>query len=391
MSMPTPRPGPFATPVPAGYVPPSGPHNATHRPMLRRWLATGAFVLLFLAGGAIMAGVMGLELGLQVALQAMLVALIPLAVVVPAFLWLDRHEAEPTSSLVVAFFWGALVATAISLLINSTAAQILAELGFDPQVAAAVAVAPVVEETTKGLGILVILVMRRSEFDGVLDGVVYAGIIAAGFAFGENILYLGQSVLEGGTPALALTFVLRGLMSPFAHPLFTMWTGVGIGMLVTGRTALRALAPFAGLLLAMALHAMWNAGSTFGFAGWVGSYLLVQVPIFVAAILFALWIHRREDAITTAHLQHYARLGVLNEADLAMLSAAPRRKAALTWAARAGGRPMKRAMRDFQDDAIELAYLRARQVRGRGGPGVTMEERHLVESTLRAKAAFTVR
>ena len=76
MSMPTPRPGPFATPVPAGYVPPSGPHNATHRPMLRRWLATGAFVLLFLAGGAIMAGVMGLELGLQVALQAVLVALI---------------------------------------------------------------------------------------------------------------------------------------------------------------------------------------------------------------------------------------------------------------------------------------------------------------------------
>ena len=38
---------------------------------------------------------------------------------------------------------------------------------------------------------------RRREFDGVVDGVVYAGLVAAGFAFTENILYFGARVRGG--------------------------------------------------------------------------------------------------------------------------------------------------------------------------------------------------
>jgi len=46
-------------------------------------------------------------------------------------------------------------------------------------------------------------------------------------------------------------------------------------------------------------------------------------------------------------------------------------------------------MRDFQDDAAELAILRARQLRGRGGPRIVEEERVLVDSLLRARQEFT--
>ena len=64
--------------------------------------------------------------------------------------------------------------------------------GTTPSTTGAVWLAPVTEETLKGLGVLLIYLFRRREFDGIIDGIVYAGLIGAGFAFSENILYLGQ-------------------------------------------------------------------------------------------------------------------------------------------------------------------------------------------------------
>ena len=46
-------------------------------------------------------------------------------------------------------------------------------------------------------------------------------------------------------------------------------------------------------------------------------------------------------------------------------------------------------MRDFQDDAIELAFLRARHERGRAGADVAHDERILIDSLLRARREFT--
>ncbi|WP_082044011.1 PrsW family intramembrane metalloprotease [Mobilicoccus massiliensis] len=380
---------PMSTPLPSGYRPEAGPRNATRRPFLRRWLVGGALVLAFLLGGAMLAFAVGASVEAQFAPWAVLMAVLPLAVVVPAFLWLDRLEAEPVSSLLVAFGWGALVATAIALFFNTVAAAVIEAFGLDPEFYAAVFVAPVVEESAKGLGILVVWAMRRREFDGVLDGIVYAGIVAAGFAFAENILYLGQALQEDGPEGLALTFVLRGVMSPFAHPLFTSCTGVGIGVAVVGRTPLRFLAPIAGWVLAVLLHGFWNAGSSFGFSGWIGSYLLVQVPVFVAAVCFALWARRREDRLVAENLRFYASHGLFSPADLAMLRDARTRRAALDRARQVGGRQARAAMRDFQDDAVDLACLRARYLRGRSGPEIAHEERELIDSVLRARRAFT--
>jgi RsiW-degrading membrane proteinase PrsW (M82 family) len=77
-----------------------------------------------------------------------------------------------------------------------------------------------------------LLLFRRREFDGIIDGIVYAGIVAAGFAFTENILYFGRAFGEeaemGGS--VLFTLILRGVLSPFAHPLFTSMTGIGAGL-----------------------------------------------------------------------------------------------------------------------------------------------------------------
>src|SRR6476646_7952220 len=200
----------------------------------------------------VLAAAIGLEAGVQASLLGLVLAVLPLGLVVPAFLWLDRFEAEPTRLLAFAFGWGALVASAGALVLNTSSVLLLRQVGQDPLTVASVGIAPVVEETLKGTAVLLILVFRRREFDGIVDGMVYAGLCAAGFAFAENVLYLGRAFSEGGSHGLAVVFLLRGVIGPFAHPLFTLCTGIGLGVAATTRSrAVRVVAPLAGLLLAI--------------------------------------------------------------------------------------------------------------------------------------------
>lgn len=363
--------------------------NATQRPLLRRWLVGGALLVLLLFGAILLAAAIGMEVGVQVGLLATVIAVLPVGIVVPAFLWLDRHEAEPTSSLLVAFGWGAFVATAFALVLNTGSVVLLSQIVLEPEVVATVVVAPVVEEIGKGFGILVVLWLRRHEFDGLIDGVVYGGIVAAGFAFAENILYLGRALVEGGTTGLVVTLVLRGLFGPFAHPLFTVWMGIGIGVMASRRWGpLRFLAPVLGLVAAIVLHALWNGSAVASFEGWLTGYFLVQVPIFVATIAFVVWARRREGVLIARHLGGYARRGLFTPAEVTMLSSLSQRRAAREWAGRARGRAGRAAMRDLQDDAVELAFLADRREHGTAGRDVVRQEQHLIDSILRCRASL---
>ena len=151
----------------------------------------------------------------------------------------------------------------------------------------AIVVAPIVEETCKGAAVLLVFLYRRREFDGVVDGIVYAGMAGIGFAFTENVLYLGRALADSGVDGLAATFVLRCIFGPFAHPLFTMATGVGFGIAVTTRRrAVRYLAPIVGWLVAVLLHASGTSRPSPVCAASSRRTSLLQVPIFVAALGF---------------------------------------------------------------------------------------------------------
>ena len=156
-------------------------------------------------------------------------ALLPLPVVIAAFRWLDRYEPEPPGLLLFAFFWGATVAALARRCSTPRACIAIARTGGGSGMdTTAVLVAPWVEEAAKGAAVLLVLLFRRREFDGVVDGIVLAGLSGVGFAFTENVLYFGRAFLAGqeqslttGFFAAGFTFVLRGVLSPFAHPLFT--------------------------------------------------------------------------------------------------------------------------------------------------------------------------
>jgi RsiW-degrading membrane proteinase PrsW (M82 family) len=280
-------------------------------------MATGLAVVLLVVGST--NGITSAALGL-------VFAVIPLGIVVPAFLWLDRFEPEPKRLLLFTFGWGACLATVVSLVVNTGAEVLLIKAGSSSQLAAVVS-APVVEETTKGLVVLLIFLARRRDFDGVVDGIVLAGISAAGFAATENILYLAQGESTLGTSGLIITFVLRGLILPFSHPMFTACTGVGIGIAaVTARKWVRVVAPLCGWLAAMCLHAFWNWTTLTSAV--LFTFPLVEVPLFCIAVIAVVMLRRREGQMIGRYLWDYVGTGWFSPGEVWMLASMGRRKQA---------------------------------------------------------------
>ncbi|MEV6209173.1 PrsW family glutamic-type intramembrane protease [Kitasatospora sp. NPDC051914] len=153
----------------------------------------------------------------------------------------------------------------------------------------------------------------RSSPRTLAAGLVLGAITACGFAFTENALYLGRAFTDdqqsrldsigfGEPPTLrdfdstVHTFVLRALLSPFAHPLFTALTGLGIAVtLTTGRRWLARLAAPVGLVAAIGLHGVWNAAAELGTDGFLLIYGLVMVPAFAALVCLSVWARARRS------------------------------------------------------------------------------------------------
>ncbi len=329
--------------------------------------------------------VMGLVLLLSGAPMALVVgvvlASIPLAPLIWVYMWLDRYEPEPRSLLVLGLGWGAFVATSAALLLQLFDTLVFAS----DDVWTSVVVAPVTEEAAKGLFILLLLFYRRHELDGILDGLVYAGMVGIGFAFTENILYLasaymGEDGQAGGIGGAVGLFIVRCLFSPFAHPFFTAFIGIGIGIAVGSRhRALRFLAPLLGYVLAVAAHAAWNGSLMYaGGRNAIATYFFLMVPAFLLLTGFAVWSRRREGAVLTVALTDCAQRGFLDPAEIPWLSRIPARRFARRYAEKAGGHPARRVMVAYQHEAVELGFLHSRYLRGVAPPDfVAIGQQHV--------------
>src|SRR5579859_4030189 len=159
-------------------------------PDRRQWIRGGLLVLIVVLMGLAGLGLLvwlGLHIGITALVVGATAALIPVPVLVACFLWLDRYEPEPIRYLALCLCWGATVASLGALALNQTAVKLL----HIPLPVVAVVTAPVVEESLKALGPFLLFLLRRKAFSGVVDGIVYCGLSATGFAMAENILYLG--------------------------------------------------------------------------------------------------------------------------------------------------------------------------------------------------------
>jgi protease PrsW len=374
--------------VPAQSATPSSPRQSNVALVLG---IVGVLVLSILALGV--AGYLVMGLGGDAVALGGLMALIPLAIVFFAVRWIDRWEPEPRLAVLFAFLWGAAVSVIVALVVGDGVDPIVTLISRGDEQAyqfiGAAIQAPLVEESAKGLGLLVIFIAARKFFDGPVDGVVYAAWVAGGFAFTENILYFGSQLLDAGTafsPDVAFIFFVRGVMSPFAHVMFTMFTGLALGFAARrGLSLPAALGVFVvGLIPAVLLHALWN-GALFFVNDFFGYYAIVQFPLFVLAIVLVRYLRRQEAKLTFDRLSEYAAVGWFSHDEVPALATIRGRRQAMAWATLNGRRD---AMKRYINDATKLAFTRQRIITGRGGIGAIADEAAMLDAILTSRSAL---
>ena len=346
MSTSLPVPGP--NPVPT--APPAPPRTKTSTVV---WAVIGLVLLTQLL--VVVFAYLVLALGPRLVVVSGVLALVPLAIVLLTATWIDAWEPEPFVTKALAFLWGSAAAITIALLFD------IGQQRFTPipedSLLSSLVRAPVVEETAKGAVLLILVFAARRSFDGPIDGIVYAAITAGGFAFVENIQYFGLAFDDGGANAAATVFVLRGLFSPFAHVLFTSCTGVAVGLAARKRGTGRIIgAFFAGLAVAVVLHAVWNLA---GYVGFWGVYVFFELPIFVAAVVTVVLLRVREQHLTRDRLADYANAGWFTSDEVVLYGTRVGRRHVRSWA-RAKGGEAPAIVRSLVRDTTRLAMDRER-------------------------------
>lgn len=326
--------------------------------------------------GLLLALVTVFELGPGMALVGVLVAFTPAPVYLALWLWLDRYDPEPAWVLAACLAWGGGAATFVASLVNSAFGAVVLHLtsnqGLSDLLGASLS-APVVEEAMKGVAVLALYVVLRQEFDGVLDGIVYAGVVALGFATVENVLYYGRVAGQEGLPGLVLVFGLRGVLSPFTHAVFTSMTGIGVGFARLSHSAgLKVAAPLFGYACAVFLHFLWNTLAAFSgnLLGFLVLYLVVWAPLFLVFFAGVVWAGLRESALIRRMLEPEVESGLISREQAEIVGSWSRR---VGWTLAALG-DLRRlsARREFIHAASRLALTAWHVERTAAAGGLTL-------------------
>jgi RsiW-degrading membrane proteinase PrsW (M82 family) len=376
------------TPLRLGTERPSPPVPDQRPAQVALWVA--ASLLTTLCGWLLFSDLHEV-IGRRALLYGALFAGAPVLPMAAVFWGLNRLRPEPTRLLLITLAWGALIATYVALRLNGWLA---ADLGdrHGATARSAVFIAPWVEETCKAAVIFAIAWWRRHDFNGVVAGIVYGGVAGIGFAFTENVAYYGQLFQHvhdlnndngAAVAAVRSLFLWRGVAAPFIHPMFTMMTGIGIGIAASSRhVGVRILAPITGFCAAVLLHMGYNTAASFAVGkALTAVYLGMLVPTLLVVTLMVGALHNRRRRVLGARLRDYAASGWLGPDDVTAIITTRGRRLARRHA-KAMGPQERRRVRAVQRTGVELAALRDQVVRGVAGKSEQPREAVLL-STLR--------
>jgi protease PrsW len=236
--------------------------------------------------------------------------------------WLDRYEKEPKLLLAAVFVWGFVVAAGGAFIINTVGGigvYLFTNSESATDFVTASVFAPIVEESLKGLAVLIVFLFFRKEFDSILDGMIYAGIAALGFAATENAFYIyDKGFSQNGWQGFWFLVFVRVILVGWQHPFYTAFTGIGLALTrVSRNTLVKIVAPFAGLGIAMLTHSFHNtfAGMSEGLGGLaIGTFLDWSGWFFM--LLFSVWMIAREGRLLPKHLQEEVTAGRMTAAQL---------------------------------------------------------------------------
>ena len=319
-------------------------------------------------------------------------ALVPLSIVWLAVHWLDRWEPEPPLLLALCFLWGGGASILGTLLVGNFLLEVAASSiakNIDLEAFSLLVQGPLIEELMKSLGVVIVLLIAWREVHGLLDGFVYAAMVGSGFAFTENIVYFASS----GSTGLDFVWLLvvRGILSPFAHVVFTGALGLALGWAVKRREPLHfVIAGVLGTLVAVGLHSMWNGGSLYllpligvdpnnPFA-WIISYAVFQLPLFLAFAYVLVQLQYQDQEIIRLRLGEYRRAGWFTASEVRMIANWNQRQAALKWSKQQSPE-VHAALRDFVRDATSLAFAREHAANDKRDKERRTREKELLQRT----------
>ena len=201
-------------------------------------------------------------------LLALVYSLVPILIIIAILYWIDRYQKEPIRLLALAFIWGAIPALLIALGVQLLFPSHSELLGTDGLEAIRLGLlAPVLEETLKGAGVLFLYWRKRREINDVLDGMIYGALVGFGFAFLSNFARYAGSFVTNGYPAYNVSLIAERTVHALDHGLYTAIFGAGLGFAIKAKNRRQFWAwILAALALAIATHALHNllANSTVG-------------------------------------------------------------------------------------------------------------------------------
>ena len=251
-------------------------------------------------------------------LLAVLLGFIPMFLFAAIIYWLDRYEKEPVILLGAVFLWGAIFAAGTAFLLNTIlglGVYLFTGSEAATKLTTASLFAPIVEESLKGFAVLIVFLAFRSEFDSIMDGIVYAAITALGFAATENVYYLFHyGYAENGINGLLYLSFVRIILVGWQHPFFTAFIGIGLAVArLSPRKSVMLVAPIIGWMLAVFTHAFHNTiassvrtvGGLFfsTFVDWSGWFLM---------LIFIIWALSREQRWLVNQLREEVSLGTIS-------------------------------------------------------------------------------
>ena len=162
---------------------------------------------------------------------------------------LDKYEREPVSAIVLAFLLG-MVSTLPAIYIQkwTGAIEVLQDRHAGLTFLASFGVIAFSEELMK-FAVMLLFIYPRRFFNEPFDGIVYAVLIAMGFATVENVIYAAHFGME--------TTIVRAFTAVPAHFVFAIIQGYYIGLAKFKPGASPALL-LVGLAVAILLHGVYD-------------------------------------------------------------------------------------------------------------------------------------
>lgn len=356
------------------------PGDISRRGLLYLGLAVGGVVLFYI----LVALLGGIRVGFGVFVVSALLAIIPVPIFAGLILWLDRHEKEPAWLLLSAFFWGAVAAPTLSVLLTRLVAWLLGVLfgaQWPLQVSASL-VAPIAEETAKGLALLALLLLASDEFNNLVDGIVYGALIGLGFAMTENLQLFARAYAAGGLGTAGTEWVIRAVMLGLNHSLWTGVIGAGFGLARESKGMLKWLAPLVAYLAGIYLHTLWlNTAAAIGVGDPAralpfvqilvivpGMFVVLALPGLVALVALASFGWRREVRIIREELASEKGTGAVTPEELAVLTNAGERWRRSMRVLSQNGPQAWALLRHFYELQVDLAFRKWHASRGEAQP-----------------------